>query len=208
MIPTTAYHFGPDPHYVGGMGSVIALLTRHSVGADAVNSMPTWRPNAQATSARLSLVAGWSVLRLAPHTVAHFHLSERGSFLREGALVRLAHLRRLPVVVTIHGAAFLPFADRWPQLAAGVLRAATLIGMPRRRRPRQGIESCSDGTRGVASESCSDGRRCTSGRRHTGARGVRWRDRETQGRRRPQRRVAGGCPHAAGSPMRNGRAAN
>ena len=95
-MPTVAYHYGPDPAYVGGMGTVIGLLTRHSVGADVVRNVPTWRPSSQAKSASLSLTAARSLLRLTPDTVAHFHLSEKGSFVREGSLVRLARLRRLP----------------------------------------------------------------------------------------------------------------
>ena len=59
--------------------------------------------------------------------VAHIHLSERGSFIREGALVALAHRRGLVTVATIHGASFRPFARRYPRLVSAVLRRAHLV---------------------------------------------------------------------------------
>jgi glycosyltransferase involved in cell wall biosynthesis len=59
--------------------------------------------------------------------IAHVHLSERGSFLREGPLVALARKRGLVTVATIHGASFLPFARRRPGIASAVLRYADLI---------------------------------------------------------------------------------
>lgn len=55
------------------------------------------------------------------------HLSERGSFLREGALVALARRRGLVTVATIHGAVFISFAGRYPWLVSTVLRRAHLI---------------------------------------------------------------------------------
>ena len=60
--------------------------------------------------------------------VAHMHLSERGSFLREGSLLALAHRRGLVTVATIHGASFLPFARRSSAArVAAVLRRADLV---------------------------------------------------------------------------------
>lgn len=43
------------------------------------------------------------LLVLRRHTVVHIHVSQRGSLLREGSLVWVAALRRLPVIVTLHG---------------------------------------------------------------------------------------------------------
>jgi glycosyltransferase involved in cell wall biosynthesis len=59
--------------------------------------------------------------------VAHIHLSERGSFLREGSLVALARRRGLVTAVTMHGASFLPFARQHPRVAATVLRQAHVV---------------------------------------------------------------------------------
>jgi len=57
----------------------------------------------------------------------HVHLSERGSFLREGSLVALAHRRRLTTVATLHGASFAAFANRYKWLTSAVLGRADLI---------------------------------------------------------------------------------
>lgn len=121
------HHFGPDPSHVGGMGSVIRVLVEHHVGGDSVEMHPTWVPRSTHTTARLTLKATASMVRMRPREVAHVHLSERGSFVREGALVALARRRKLVPVVTIHGAAFLPFAESHPRLTSAVLRQARLV---------------------------------------------------------------------------------
>lgn len=59
--------------------------------------------------------------------VAHIHLSEKGSFLREGSLVALAGRRGLVTVATIHGGSFVTFAEKYPWLVSAVLRRAHLV---------------------------------------------------------------------------------
>lgn len=127
MKPRVIHHFGPDPAYVGGMGSVIRVLTTHRVGGDVVELHPTWRPEAMLDTFRLTLVAASKILQMPRHQVVHIHLSERGSFIREGALVILSGSRGLTTVVTIHGASFLAFANRHPWLVSMVLKRAKLI---------------------------------------------------------------------------------
>jgi glycosyltransferase involved in cell wall biosynthesis len=124
--PANVHHFGPDPATVGGMASAIRLLSEHRVGADVVDFHPTWRPQSP-VSARLVGGAMRTLMRVPAGQVAHIHLSERGSFLREGALVALARRRRLVAVVTLHGAVFIPFARRCPRLVAAVLQRAHLV---------------------------------------------------------------------------------
>jgi glycosyltransferase involved in cell wall biosynthesis len=121
------HHFGPDPATVGGMATVIRLLTEHRVGGDVVDSHPTWRPQSPAATTRLTAAAACALLKMPAGEVAHMHLSERGSFLREGSLLALAHRRGLVTVVTIHGASFLPFARRYPWLVSSVLKRADLV---------------------------------------------------------------------------------
>lgn len=125
--PSVAHHFGPDPATVGGMATVIRVLTEHNVGGEIVDSHPTWRPESPLTTIRLVAAAVRALLRMPGGQVAHIHLSERGSFLREGSLVALAHKRGLVTVATIHGASFLPFARRYPRLVSTVLRRADLV---------------------------------------------------------------------------------
>jgi glycosyltransferase involved in cell wall biosynthesis len=121
------HHFGPDPDTVGGMATVIRLLTEHQVGGDIVDFTPTWRPQSSLDNARLVVASAQTLLQISRGQVAHMHLSERGSFLREGSLVALAHRRGLTTVVTLHGASFLQFARRHPRLVASVLKRANLI---------------------------------------------------------------------------------
>jgi glycosyltransferase involved in cell wall biosynthesis len=121
------HHFGPDPATVGGMATVIRVLTEHQVGGDIVESHPTWRPGSPLATARLVARAARVLLRTPAGEVAHIHLSEGGSFLREGSLVALAHRRGLVTVVALHGPEFIPFANRYPWLVSAVLRRADLI---------------------------------------------------------------------------------
>jgi glycosyltransferase involved in cell wall biosynthesis len=121
------HHYGPDPAYVGGMGSVIRVLAEHPVGCDTTVLHPTWRPNSRVASIPLALKAATELLFTAKSDIAHIHLAERGSFLREGALVVLARIRGQTTVATIHGSGFLPFAQRYPWLVAVVLRRTHLI---------------------------------------------------------------------------------
>jgi glycosyltransferase involved in cell wall biosynthesis len=109
------------------MASVLRVVATHRVGASRVFSHPTWDPDSAVRSGALTAGAILRVARMSRSEVAHFHLSERGSFVREGALVGLARRRGLVTVVTIHGAKFVPFARRRPALAAAVLRRAHLV---------------------------------------------------------------------------------
>jgi glycosyltransferase involved in cell wall biosynthesis len=127
MSGDTIHHFGPDPTEVGGMGSVIRVLTEHRVGADSVQIHPTWRRSSRSATICLTTAAALTIARMRRGEVVHVHLSEKGSFLREGALLMLARRRRLTTVATIHGADFLSFARRRPQLVSSVLRQASLV---------------------------------------------------------------------------------
>jgi glycosyltransferase involved in cell wall biosynthesis len=127
MDNQVVHHFGPDPNDVGGMASVIRVLKEYSVGADVVQVRPTWRPGTTRNNIRLTLRAAVKILRIPRHHILHFHLSERGSFIREGMLVILAHRRRLTTVITIHGASFLSFGNHFPRLVSVVLRSSKVI---------------------------------------------------------------------------------
>jgi glycosyltransferase involved in cell wall biosynthesis len=121
------HHFGPDPAYVGGMASVIRVLEEHRLGGETVKVHPTWRPSSGLASLLLTLQAALCIPLLRASDIAHVHLAEDGSFIREGMLVVLARLLNKATVVTIHGAHFLRFADSHRWLAAGVLKRAHLI---------------------------------------------------------------------------------
>jgi|HubBroStandDraft_4_1064222.scaffolds.fasta_scaffold12484_2 glycosyltransferase involved in cell wall biosynthesis len=121
------HHFGPDPAYVGGMGSVMRVLAEHRMGGDAIEVHPTWRPDSSLASLPLALRAAPSVRHIGRSDVAHVHLAEDGSFVREGALVVLARSLKKTTVVTVHGGDFVPFSYKHPRLASLVLRCAHLI---------------------------------------------------------------------------------
>jgi glycosyltransferase involved in cell wall biosynthesis len=127
VTSVVVHHFGPDPTTVGGMATVIRVLAENNVGGDVVDSHPTWTPRSPLVTARLFAASARTLLRMPITDVAHVHLSERGSFLREGSLLALAHRRGLVTVATIHGASFMPFARRYPWLVSAVLRRADLI---------------------------------------------------------------------------------
>lgn len=121
------HHFGPDPSFVGGIGSVIRVLDEHDMGGTTVESHPTWRPGARLASLPLALTAALSIPRMRKSDVVHVHLAENGAFVREGAIAVLARLLGKTAVVTIHGADFLPFACRHGWLTSAVLRRAHLV---------------------------------------------------------------------------------
>lgn len=121
------HHFGPDPVYVGGMGSVIRLLSEHRVGGASAHVHPTWRPHARLASIPLALKAAAHLRATGRADVVHVHLAENGAFIREGAIVALARMLGRTTVVTLHGADFLPFAARYRRLASAVLRRAHLV---------------------------------------------------------------------------------
>jgi hypothetical protein len=123
----TVHHLGPDPATVGGMASVIRVFTERRVGGDAVDFHATWRPHAHLTSARLAAAAARMLRGLPRGAIVHIHLSEKGSFVREGALVALARRRGLTTVASIHGGEFVSFAARHPRVVAGVLGRADLV---------------------------------------------------------------------------------
>jgi glycosyltransferase involved in cell wall biosynthesis len=127
MSALVVHHFGPDPSTVGGMATVIRVHTEHRIGGDVVDCHPTWRPQAPLMTVRLFAASARALLRMPAGEVAHLHLSERGSFLREGSLLALAHRRGLVTVATINGASFMPFARKRPRLVSTVLRRADLV---------------------------------------------------------------------------------
>jgi glycosyltransferase involved in cell wall biosynthesis len=127
MSTLVVHHFGPDPATVGGIATVIRLLTEHNIGGDVVDSHPTWRSQSPLATNRLVAASAKALLGMSPPVVAHIHLSERGSFLREGALAALARRRGLVTVATIHGASFIPFARNYPWLVSAVLKRAHLV---------------------------------------------------------------------------------
>lgn len=66
-------------------------------------------------------------LRGRDERVVVVHLSQGGSFVREGLLLRLAHARGFGTVAHLHGSSFPEYAAREPARVARVLRAADSV---------------------------------------------------------------------------------
>jgi glycosyltransferase involved in cell wall biosynthesis len=102
------------------MASVLAIYERYGIGGD-VRPIPSWAPRTAGDRVKMGLASLASVMRLPKSAIVHVHLSERGSFVREGAILALARKRHLRTVATLHGADFLPFSYSHPRLTAQVL---------------------------------------------------------------------------------------
>jgi glycosyltransferase involved in cell wall biosynthesis len=126
-VTLRVHHFGPDRRYVGGMASVLGTLADNRVGADEVILHPTYVPGSHPRSAWLTTKAIAGLARISRADVVHVHLSERGSFVREGAVVHAAHRLGRPTAVTLHGADFADFSEDHRRLSGSVLRAADAV---------------------------------------------------------------------------------
>jgi exopolysaccharide biosynthesis WecB/TagA/CpsF family protein len=131
------HHFGPYLGEVGGMASVIQTLSGEQVGADAAYAHSTWSAKSHLQTLWWTIAAASAIARLPRSAVVHLHMSEGGSFVREGGLAVVAGWRKLPTVVTLHGADFDTSASKHPRLVRRVLRASGAITcLDRRQVPR------------------------------------------------------------------------
>lgn len=123
MISVT--HVGPDVYTVGGTQSVIRVIRDNRIGADDLRVLSTWAGQRRhLKSLLLTARAGAALARTPRTTVAHFHISNGGAWLREGALIRLARARGLRVIVTLHGADFPAYARSCPRFVGATLKHA------------------------------------------------------------------------------------
>jgi glycosyltransferase involved in cell wall biosynthesis len=108
------------------MATVLNVYREHGIGGTVIVH-PTWVPDRPRQTLRLTLASLALVTRLPRTTVVHVHLSERGSFLREGAILVLASLCRRRTVATIHGADFLTFSGEHRTITGRVLKHAETV---------------------------------------------------------------------------------
>lgn len=109
--PGRVVHFGPDPHTQGGIGAVIAQMISTPSDRYRHVNISTWRPGAGFLNFVLPFLAALHLMFRRP-VLAHMHVSEGGSFVREGALVQLGAALRIPVAITTHGADWLEGTDQ------------------------------------------------------------------------------------------------
>jgi glycosyltransferase involved in cell wall biosynthesis len=104
---TQVVHFG-DAWWVAG-GGISAVIRRHldrELTGFSVEAVATVDPAARGLLQRNKHVprAWLTLLRLrARDAIAHVHLSQRGSLVREGSLLVAARLLRIRSIVTVHG---------------------------------------------------------------------------------------------------------
>jgi len=129
--PLTILHFGNDGDSVrGGIAAVIRQHLAHPDPGLSVSAVPTYDPSGHGHPGRNAPYAR-ALLRVLTSrwdadVVAHVHVSQGGSLLREGLLVLLLRLRRVPVVVTLHGSSSLSNGRVARLLTGLVLRCASV----------------------------------------------------------------------------------
>ncbi|MGT2425258.1 glycosyltransferase family 4 protein [Amnibacterium kyonggiense] len=133
---TTVAHVGLLGEQPGGMAQVVnGYLAWRAGDVDQVGIRSTRRKHDPAApllaaGAALRIVAlAARARRSGAPTVAVFHVSEGGSFLREGGLLRLSARLGLRTIAHVHGADFDDFAARRPEIVRPVLRAASAVAV-------------------------------------------------------------------------------
>lgn len=121
-------HYGVVGEAPGGMAQVVNEIMTWPVPGVRQSATATTRYRRDPLAAVLSLRAARSLISRStrPH-IAVFHMSERGSFLREGLLLELSRMLKIPRVIHLHGADFVAFADKHPSIVRRVLRRATTV---------------------------------------------------------------------------------
>lgn len=108
-----------DLSYKGGMVSVVKNLLRALplAGGVDVTFVPTHCDGSKPRMIWRFLKAYTRISRMAARgeiDVAHLHVSERGSFMRKGLLLRMLRRRGVPVILHHHGAEFEPWYESLP----------------------------------------------------------------------------------------------
>jgi glycosyltransferase involved in cell wall biosynthesis len=124
-----AVHVGRHGEVAGGMTQVVnGYLGWHFAHFDT-RAISSRDGSTGIRAVWLAASAAGRLLRLQGrgNTVVVVHLSERGSFVREGALLLVARARGFGTVGHLHGSEFRAFAHAHPRLVGRVLRAATVL---------------------------------------------------------------------------------
>lgn len=122
-------HVGQFGDFPGGMAQVVNIYLGWSTADIAVSGWRTTRRRRDPKSLFLTLQCVTRLFNTANRTdtLLVIHLSQRGSFIREGAIALLARLLRWNVSIQLHGSEFATFASRAPRLVAAVVRSASSV---------------------------------------------------------------------------------
>lgn len=117
----SVYHCGPAVQETGGISTVIDELTSMPSGSLRHIPMATWsssdRDYGLARALRALFLLAKRRITNGPFWV-HLHVSERGSFIREGLVGHFMSLLGCRLAVTIHGADFVHDHGDWSSAAA------------------------------------------------------------------------------------------
>ncbi len=124
-------HVGQYGQVAGGMAQVVNEYLSWDVPGLAIRAVRTTRGKGDRLSPLYTAAAAFRLLRYRlanKRASVVVHLSERGSFLREGAIVIYSRLLGFRTVAHLHGAHFVQFAKAHPRVVRAVLRSASSVG--------------------------------------------------------------------------------
>lgn len=129
MSRYVAYHVGRGGEVAGGMTQVVNGYLTWTFDEFDTRLIASRDGSSGLRAARLAASAVAQLLRLRDRkrTVVVVHLSQGGSFVREGLLLALARARGFATVAQLHGSSFAAFAGTSPRTVGRVLRAADLV---------------------------------------------------------------------------------
>jgi glycosyltransferase involved in cell wall biosynthesis len=127
--PLRVTQIGNSSRGPGGVGSVVRVINSWADSGLEVREWPTyWHGSRYRTLLSLVRTVPRVVFASAgPRDVWHFHMTQRGSFVREGSLLWIARRRRICCTVSIHGSDFVGFARGHRWLVGPVLRGASAV---------------------------------------------------------------------------------
>lgn len=127
--PYQVWHVGRHGEVAGGMTQVVNGYLAWDFPRADLGVIVSRDGSSGLRALRLFLGAVLRLLRLGgqERSVVVVHLSQGGSFVREGVLLWLARLRGFPTVAHLHGSSFVDFARRRAALVRTVLRAADRV---------------------------------------------------------------------------------
>lgn len=125
----TVWHVGRRGEVAGGMTQVVNAFLDWPFERVQVKLLPTRNGGMGPVAIGLMIAAAIRMPFLGPRssTVVAVHLSQGGSFLREGLLLRWASRLGYGTAAHLHGSTFVDFARRSPRLVARTLGAADAI---------------------------------------------------------------------------------
>lgn len=127
--PYAAWHVGRRGEVAGGMTQVVNGYLAWDFERFDVDVIVSRDGSSGPRAVRLFLSAAGRILTLPRRStpVVVVHLSQGGSFVREGLLLLLARAAGTATIAHLHGSSFAAFARQRPRLTGRVLRAADLV---------------------------------------------------------------------------------